>query len=102
MAANAEIQNGDRLVTSGIDGTYPAGLPVATVVRIERDAEHSFARVVSKPAGGVDRGRYLLVLSDESARPPRPEGAEQGKDRRADKARRARTKDKGKDGDGSQ
>ena len=102
MAANAEIQNGDRLVTSGIDGTYPAGLPVATVVRIERDAEHSFARVVSKPAGGVDRGRYLLVLSDESARPPRPEGAEQGKDRRTDKARRARTKDKGKDGDGSQ
>jgi len=57
MAANAEIQNGDRLVTSGIDGTYPPGLPVALVERIERDAEHSFARVVCKPAAGVDRGR---------------------------------------------
>lgn len=99
MAANAEIQNNDRLVTSGIDGTYPAGLPVATVVRIERDAEHSFARVVCKPAAGVDRGRYVLVLSDESARPPRPEETQQGKDRRAEKTRRARTKDKDKDKD---
>jgi rod shape-determining protein MreC len=93
MPANAEIQNGDRLVTSGIDGTYPAGLPVATVVRIERDAEHSFARVVCKPAAGVDRGRFVLVLSDESARPTRPEEA-QAKDRRGEKTRRARNKDK--------
>src|SRR5262249_33674998 len=37
-AANAEVHNGDQLVTSGIDGTYPPGLPVATVVQIERDA----------------------------------------------------------------
>ena len=94
MAANAEIQNGDRLVTSGIDGTYPAGLPVATVVRIERDAEHSFARVICRPAAGVDRGRFVLVLSDETARPSRPEEAQPGKDRRSDKARRNRGKEK--------
>lgn len=94
MASNAEIQTGDDLVTSGIDGTYPAGLPVATVMRIERDAELSFTRVVCKPAAGVDRGRYVLVLTDASARPPLPEQAK--KDRRADKARRA----KSKDGDG--
>ena len=93
-AGNAEIQNGDRLVTSGIDGTYPAGLPVATVVRIERDAEHSFARVICRPAAGVDRGRFVLVLSDETARPPRPEEAQSGKERRSEKVRRARAKEK--------
>src|SRR5580765_5363000 len=93
-AGNAEIQNGDRLVTSGIDGIYPAGLPVATVVRIERDAEHSFARVICRPAAGVDRGRFVLVLSDETARPPRPEEAQSSKERRSDKARRARTKER--------
>ncbi|OGA73315.1 MAG: rod shape-determining protein MreC [Betaproteobacteria bacterium RIFCSPLOWO2_12_FULL_65_14] len=98
MAADAEIQNGDRLVTSGIDGTYPPGLPVATVVRIERDAELSFVRVVSRPAAGVDRGRFVLVLSDESARPARPEETVPGKDRRKDKSRHPRSK--GKDGDG--
>jgi rod shape-determining protein MreC len=93
-AGNAEIQNGDRLVTSGIDGIYPAGLPVATVVRIERDAEHSFARVVCRPAAGVDRGRFVLVLSDETARPPRPEEAQSSKERRSEKARRARAKER--------
>lgn len=97
MASTAEIQNGDELVTSGIDGTYPAGLPVATVTRIERDAELSFTRVVCKPAAGVDRGRYVLLLNDPSVRPPRPEEAK--KDRRAEKAaRRARGKEKDADG----
>jgi rod shape-determining protein MreC len=76
MAANADIQANDRLVTSGIDGTYPAGLPVASVVRIERDAENAFARVVCRPAAGVDRGRFVLVVSDETVRPPRPEEAQ--------------------------
>ena len=93
-AGNAEIQNGDRLVTSGIDGVYPAGLPVATVVRIERDTENSFARVICRPVAGVDRGRFVLVLSDETARPPRPEEAQSSKERRSDKARRARAKEK--------
>lgn len=101
MAANAEIQGGDRLVTSGIDGTYPAGLPVASVVRIERDAEHSFARVVLKPAAGIDRGRFVLVLSDEAARPPRPDQAKPAKERRAEKSRRARMKEAAKEGDGT-
>jgi rod shape-determining protein MreC len=95
MASDAEIQTGDHLVTSGIDGTYPAGLPVATVMRIERDAELSFTRVVCKPTAGVDRGRYVLVLTDASARPPLPEQAK--KARRAGKAAR-RAKSKGDDG----
>jgi rod shape-determining protein MreC len=105
MAANAEIQNGDRLVTSGIDGIYPPGLPVATVIRIERDAEHSFARVVCKPAAGVDRGRFVLVLSSDAVRPPRPEEVQPGKERRTEKTRRSRAKDAAKEkekaGDGT-
>ncbi len=99
MAANAEIQNGDRLVTSGIDGTYPPGLPVALVERIERDAEHSFARVVCKPAAGVDRGRFVLVLTYESRAAARPDDARSGKERRSDKTRRSKAKD-ARDGDG--
>ena len=91
MAANADIQNNDRLVTSGIDGTYPPGLPVATVIRIERDAENAYARVVCRPAAGVDRGRFVLVLTDETARPARPEEAQAAKS----KTRGGRVKDKG-------
>jgi rod shape-determining protein MreC len=97
MPANAEVHTGDRLVTSGIDGVYPAGLAVGTVTSVERDEEHSFARVICKPAAGVDRGRYVLVLTSESVRPPRPDEAQGGKERRSDKTRRARIKEKATD-----
>ena len=97
LSANAEIQNGDRLVTSGIDGTYPAGLPVASVVRIERDAEHTFARVLCKPAAGVERGRYVLILSNELLRAPLPGEMQPGKDRRGEKSRRSKMKEAPRD-----
>ena len=90
MAANADIQTNDRLVTSGIDGTYPPGLPVATVTRIEKDAENAFARVVCRPSAGVDRGRFVLVLTDETVRPPRPAEQKSSKD----KTRGGRLRDK--------
>ena len=51
MAANADILNGDVLVTSGIDGTYPFGIPVAKVTRIERDAAYAFAKIACVPVG---------------------------------------------------
>jgi len=76
MAANADIRNGDTLVTSGIDGTYPPGLPVATVARIERDAAYAFARIYLTPTAGTDRYRQVLVLANEARSPP-PAEAEQ-------------------------
>src|SRR5204862_3147278 len=94
MPANAKVQPGDRLVTSGLDGVYPAGLVVASVVSVERDPEHSFARVLCRPTAGVDRGRYVLILTSDVAPPPRPDEAQSSKDRRSDKTRRARAKEK--------
>jgi rod shape-determining protein MreC len=70
MPANADIKNGDVLVTSGIDGTYPPGLPVATVTRIERDAAYAFARITLAPTAGTDRYRQVLVLANETKAPP--------------------------------
>ncbi len=96
MAANAEIQNGDRLVTSGIDGTYPPGLPVATVSRIERDAAYAFARIVCQPAAGVESGRYVLVLRREPRLAPPEEGAAPEREKRPGKTRRSR---RGRDGE---
>jgi rod shape-determining protein MreC len=94
MAANAEIQNGDRLVTSGIDGTYPPGIPVATVARVERDAAYAFARIVCQPAAGVERGRYVLVLANEARHAaPAPDDAAPAEQRRPGKTRKPRRKD---------
>jgi rod shape-determining protein MreC len=84
MPNSADIQEGDILVTSGIDGTYPPGLPVAKVGHIERDPAYPFARIKCSPLAGVDRHRQLLILSGLPRQPERPEatsetGAEQPK-----------------------
>ncbi len=73
MAANADVQGGDVLVTSGIDGTYPEGLPVARVTRIERDASYVFAKISCTPAAGTNRNRQVLVLSQDDKLPAPPD-----------------------------
>ena len=73
MAPTADIQVGDVLVTSGLDGTYPPGLAVARVASVERETGQMFARVGCAPLAGVDRSMHLLVLGRVAAAPPRPE-----------------------------
>ena len=73
MAPSADIRVGDKLYTSGMDGTYPAGLAVAQVESVDRDTGQMFARITGKPLAGVDRSQFLLVLGQSAAQPPRPE-----------------------------
>ncbi len=73
MASNADVNNGDHVVTSGIDGVYPPGLSVATVTRVERVAKDQFARIVMAPTAGVQSHTTVLVLGmDRSRFPPKP------------------------------
>lgn len=62
MAANADIDNSDLLVTSGLDGVYPRGIPVARVIRVERNSRYAFASIFCEPIAGVERHRFVLVL----------------------------------------
>ena len=62
-AANADVQEGDLLNTSGVDGVYPTGLPVARVDRIERRADSAFARIHCVPLARVTAARYVVVLT---------------------------------------
>ena len=62
MAGNADVQTGDILSTSGIDGIYPAGLPVAKVSSVERRAESAFARVLCTPNAQIHSALHVLVL----------------------------------------
>jgi len=74
MPVNADLQPGDQLVTSGIDGVYPPGLPVAVVTKVERNAAYPFAKISCTPSAGIDRQRQVLILSAEQPPiPPRPE-----------------------------
>jgi len=92
---SADVVAGDELVTSGLDGVYPEGLPVAKVVRVDKQADTAFARVVCAPIAAVRGARDVLVLHYQSDVPPRPEvpeAASAGKDAKGKKAAKAAEK----------
>jgi rod shape-determining protein MreC len=73
MAGNSDVQPGDLLTTSGVDGVYPPGLPVARVEHIERRADSGFARISCMPQALVDGARHVMVLGSLAQQlPPRP------------------------------
>ncbi|MBE2245533.1 MAG: rod shape-determining protein MreC [Burkholderiaceae bacterium] len=89
MAGNADVQVGDLLTTSGVDGVYPPGLPVARVSEVDRRVETSFARIVLQPVASPDGVRQVLVLEPIGVQlPPRPEPAAEAASEPARKAAR--------------
>ena len=73
LSVNTNIQPNDLLVTSGIGGVYPPGLPVAYVSKVIRNPGSAFATVICKPVAGVNRNRHLLILSLIDKIPENPE-----------------------------
>ncbi|MBL0142313.1 MAG: rod shape-determining protein MreC [Betaproteobacteria bacterium] len=90
MPVSADIQNGDLFVTSGIDGTYPAGLLVARITAVEKNAAYVFAKITARPAAGVENHRFVRILTTtRPALAPLP-------DARADEKRPVRERPAGK------
>ena len=70
----ADVRPGDTLVTSGIGGHFPAGLPVGVVREVTPDDVATFALAVATPSAGLARSGEVLVLYDqEEPLPPSPE-----------------------------
>ncbi len=73
MAANADVAPGDLLTTSGVDGVYPPGLPVARVEKVERRVDAVFARIYCVPLAMVSGAGHVMVLDAVTAQiPSRP------------------------------
>ncbi len=77
VADKTDVQVGDVMNTSGVDGIYPPGLPVAKVTLVERQADGGFTKVELAPLASVDRVRHVLVLEPlkNQLPPPPPEPA---------------------------
>lgn len=71
VLAEVDIQPGDRLVTSGLDGIFVPGLPVATVTRVDRDQD-AFARIECEPLAAIERSVQVLVIGRAAYPPPPP------------------------------
>ena len=88
MPSNADVQEGDLLTTSGVDGLYPQGLPVAKVVTVDRRADSAFTRIYCEPVGRVQGVRHVMVLKPLN-RTEHPEAANMAAQAEAEKADRA-------------
>ena len=74
VSANADVQENDLLTTSGLDGVYPTGLPVARVVRVERRADSAFARIYCAPVAAIQGAHHVLLLEPGAGQLPQRPG----------------------------
>ena len=72
VASNADVKEGDLLLTSSIDGLYPSNIRVARITGVQRDAESAFARIECMPTAAVAGADTVLVLDKPPALAPRP------------------------------
>lgn len=81
LPRNADVQVDDLLVSSGLGGVFPAGLPVARIVEVRRDPSQPLAIVNARPAAALERDREVLLLWYQprvalpAAEPPAPAAA---------------------------
>ncbi|WP_129644986.1 rod shape-determining protein MreC [Peristeroidobacter agariperforans] len=84
LTVESDVKTGDLLVSSGLDGIFPAGYPVAKVSKVERNPADTFALVEAKPLAQLDRDREVLLLWAEppsqvaapAAKPSKPAATE--------------------------
>ncbi|AOZ51280.1 MULTISPECIES: rod shape-determining protein MreC [Chromobacterium] len=69
LPQSSDVKENDRIVTSGLDGVFPEGIPVAVVSKVDRNAGAAFTRVSTLPMSGVQQTRYVLVLQAKETRP---------------------------------
>lgn len=72
LPVNSDVREGDRLVTSGLGGVFPAGVPVGVVTRFERDPDQILARVRMQPSATLDNDRQVMLLWFTPTHPAAP------------------------------
>ncbi|MFT4047296.1 MAG: rod shape-determining protein MreC [Solimonas sp.] len=68
LPSNADIKNGDLLVSSSLGGRFPAGYPVGTVYDVKPVAGEHFMEAYAYPAAKLNQGRQALLVSNLGAR----------------------------------
>ncbi len=72
LAINSDVRSGDLLVSSGLGGVFPAGLPVARITGVRRESNQLLAQVRAQPLANVERDREVILLEFDAAHPAAP------------------------------
>jgi rod shape-determining protein MreC len=70
LTNNADITEGDLLISSGLGGVFPAGYPVARVLEVKPRPDQAFAEIIAEPASSLDRDREVLLVWTELEEAP--------------------------------
>jgi len=69
LPREADVREGDLLVTSGLGERFPAGYPVAVIEVVDRAEGRMFAEALARPLAALDRGREVLLLKTPPMQP---------------------------------
>ena len=72
LPANADVRNGDLLLSSGLGGVFPQGYPVARVTEVHRDAIQPLAQVRAAPLAHVDSDSEVMLIWFRAGQPSAP------------------------------
>jgi rod shape-determining protein MreC len=72
LAVNADVKSGDMLISSGLGGVFPAGLPVAKVIGVSRAPNQLLAQITAAPTSQADRVREVLLVEFDAANAATP------------------------------
>jgi rod shape-determining protein MreC len=71
LTNNADIKEGDLLVSSGLGGVFPSGYPVGRVLEVRLRPDQAFAEIMAEPASALDRDREVLLVWNAADEAPR-------------------------------
>ncbi|MDP3873373.1 MAG: rod shape-determining protein MreC [Methyloversatilis sp.] len=86
LATDVDLREGDRIVTSGLDGVFAPGLPVARVKSVDRDGSGGFVRILCVPLAGVESHSTVLIMAPGKPVLPADDAAATAGSARAEKA----------------
>jgi len=78
LPGNADVKQGDLLITSGLGGVFPAGYPVGRIAAVHREAVQPLAQVLVEPLGRIDLEREVTLVWFRESHPAAPAPAEAG------------------------
>lgn len=64
---NADVSQGDIIITSGLGGSFPKGIPIATVTKVTKTKKGMFQKVEAEPTVNFSQLEYLIVILQQNS-----------------------------------
>ena len=75
---SADVQVGDKIVTSGLGDRFPGGYPVGEVVKVLRDPSRPITEIHVQPSAMLERTREVILVLSSEAGGNGPDGSASG------------------------